>query len=343
MSDSPWVVVPVTLAIIFASGVFVATEFSLLAAKRHRFEDEAATSRRARAALRNASELTLLLAAAQLGVTVCTLALGAITKPAVHHWLTPALEITGMPTFVADVVAFLLALFIVTFLHLVIGEMAPKSWAIAHPEKSGMLLSIPMRGFMWLTRPLLRALNAAANHLLHRVGVEPVDQRSTSQTPEDLRQLVRHSVDVGSLDPAHSEPIAAALEMQTSLVGDLIVDQPAATEVPITATVGQVRFASANSGHLRILMNDGGRYTRVVHVRDTLESSLEAPAFELSREAFTLEASTLLHEALAAMRLNRQHLAVVTHADGRSLGVVTMADILRTFFPEDTRRTQVGR
>jgi CBS domain containing-hemolysin-like protein len=333
MSDSPWVVVPITIGIIFASGLFVAIEFSLMAAKRHRFEDAAATSRTARAALRNASELTLLLAGAQLGITVCTLALGAITKPAVHHWLTPAFEAVGLPAFLSDVLAFILALFIVTFLHLVIGEMAPKSWAIAHPERSAMMLSIPMRGFMWLTRPLLRALNAAANRLLHLVGVEPVDQRTTSQTPDDLRQLVRHSVDVGSLDLSQSEPIAAALEMQTTPLGNLIHGRGEPTQVPMTATMGQVRDASCESGHLRILMNEGGQLTRVVHVRDTLAADDDAPAVGVSRPVFTLAADCFLHEALTAMRQTRNHLAVVINEDGSTLGVVTMADILRTFFP----------
>ena len=122
MSDSPLAVVLVTIGIIVLSAFFVAVEFALLAVKRHRLEDAAAKSRAARAALRNASELTVLLAGAQLGITVCTLALGAITKPAVHDWLMPVFTSIGLPEVTADVIAFVLALFIVTFLHLVIGE-----------------------------------------------------------------------------------------------------------------------------------------------------------------------------------------------------------------------------
>ncbi len=87
----------------------------------------------------------MLLAGSQLGITACTLALGAVTKPAVHHWLTPMFESWGMGYLPADIVGFVLALIIVTFLHLVVGEMAPKSWAIAHPETSAVLLALPMR------------------------------------------------------------------------------------------------------------------------------------------------------------------------------------------------------
>src|SRR5690606_14908502 len=113
-----------TVVIIFLSAFFVAAEFALMSAKRHRLEQAAKESAAGRAALKNSSELTLLLAGSQLGITVCTLALGAITKPAVHHALMPVLDLTGMPVAVADVVAFVLALFLVTFLHLVVGEMA---------------------------------------------------------------------------------------------------------------------------------------------------------------------------------------------------------------------------
>src|SRR5215213_11981816 len=122
-------------------------------------------------ALRNSAELTLLLAGSQLGITAATLALGAISKPAVHHWLTPLFESWGLPLVAADVAGFVLALFIVTFIHLVVGEMAPKSWAIAHPERSATLLAGPMRAFMALVRPVLRLLNSAANALVRRVGV----------------------------------------------------------------------------------------------------------------------------------------------------------------------------
>src|SRR3954463_6184067 len=170
MSDNPWVVVAATVVVVALSAFFVAVEFAALAAKRHRLEEAAPRSRSARAALRNSSELTLLLAGSQLGITAATLALGAISKPAVHHWLTPLFETWGLPLVAADVVGFILALLIVTFIHLVVGEMAPKSWAIAHPERSATLLALPMRAFMGLFRPVLRALHAPANRLARRGG-----------------------------------------------------------------------------------------------------------------------------------------------------------------------------
>src|SRR5204862_2840557 len=138
-------------------------------------------------------ELTLLLAGSQLGITAATLALGAISKPAVHHWLTPLFETWGLPLVAADVAGFVLALLVVTFVHLVVGEMAPKSWAIAHPERSATMLALPMRAFMLVTRPVLVGLNGMANWCLRRVGVEPVDELASGRNPDDLRELVEHS------------------------------------------------------------------------------------------------------------------------------------------------------
>ena len=230
--SNPWIVLVATIGLIAASAFFVAVEFALIAARRSRLEDAAPHSRAARAALRSASELSVLLAGSQLGITVCTLALGAVTKPAVHYWLTPAVQGWGAPLWLADVVGFVLALLIVTFLHLVVGEMAPKSWAIAHPETSATMLAIPMRAFMFATRPVIVHLNHLANWCLRRVGVDPVDQVSTGQNPDALRHLVEHSATVGTLDERYRGHLASALELQALTVGDMVRPNAEPSSVP---------------------------------------------------------------------------------------------------------------
>ena len=335
MSDDPWVVVPATVVIVALSAFFVAVEFAALAAKRHRLEDAALSSRSARAALRSSSELTLLLAGSQLGITAATLALGAISKPAVHHWLTPLFEAWGLPRVAADVAGFVLALVVVTFVHLVVGEMAPKSWAIAHPERSATLLALPMRGFMAVFRPLLRMLNAAANFLVRRVGVEPANGVAAGHSPAALRHLVEHSVDVGALDAGFSTQLSSALELERLTVRQLVRPGAPLVAVPAGATAGEVRDATRASGHLRILLEGGPGITGVVHVRDTLTAPDDAPAAQFARPVFGLAADTTVHAALTSMRETRNHLALVT--DGAAvIGVVTMADVLRRLFPEPT-------
>lgn len=335
--SNPWVVVAATVVIIALSAFFVAVEFALLGARRHRLEDAAPRSRSARAALRSSSELTLLLAGSQLGITACTLALGAVTKPAVHHWLTPLFAAWGAPYWVADVAGFVLALIIVTFLHLVVGEMAPKSWAIAHPEASATLLALPMRAFMWVTRPVLRWLNALANRCLRAVGVEPVDHIEAGHDPATLRHLVEHSVNVGALDATYSTQIAGALELETLTVDALVPPGARPTAVPADATAADVRAASVASGHLRILLREGsdgsdGEVTGVVHVRDTLPLADDAPVAPVARAPFVLDASTTVHAAISLLREAGEQLALVRR-DGRTLGVVTLADVLHRLLP----------
>ncbi|MFD1718662.1 CNNM domain-containing protein [Georgenia deserti] len=329
-----------TAAIIVLSAFFVAVEFATLGAKRHRLEANAASSTASRVALRNANELTVLLAGCQLGITACTLALGHVTKPAVHHWITPAAEALGAPRWTADVVGFVLALLLVTFLHLVVGEMAPKSWAIAHPERSATMLALPMRAVMVVTRPLLLAINEAANWLVRRAGFEPAEAVATGQNQDDLRHLVEHSVEVGTLDGVSSAQLRGALDLQRLTVEELTAGQRRPISVPETATAADVRRAARDSGHLRILVDRAGRTTGVVHVRDTLLLPGDAPITEVTHPVFELDAGTPLHAALSRMREASNHLALVRATGGAK--VVTISDILGRVLPAETEPAAAG-
>lgn len=161
--SNPLIVTLVTLVLIALSAFFVIIEFALLGARRHRLEELAADSRSARAALRGMNDLTLMLAGSQLGITFCTFALGAVTKPAVSNWLGPMLLMLGLPAWAANGASFAIAFFFVTFLHLVVGEMAPKSWAIAHPERSALAVGLAGQAYIWPLRPLMKWVNRIAN------------------------------------------------------------------------------------------------------------------------------------------------------------------------------------
>lgn len=337
MMQNPAVVIVATLALIVLSALFVIIEFSLLAARRHRLEAEAGSSRSARAALRGVDELTLMLAGAQLGITVCTFALGAVTKPAVDAWLGPVLTGWGVPAPVADTSAFVLSLLLVTFLHLVVGEMAPKSWAIAHPEFAAKATALPARVFVWAVKPVLVFANLVANRLVKASGVEPVDRAAVGgHDVESIRQLVDHSASSGTLDEDEHERLAGALDLQTTTVADLLRRDVTPVAVPADATVASVQEAAASSGHLRILVEDAeadGAVPGFVHVRDTLLREGEESIADLVRPAFSLPGETVLHEALAQVREAGEQLVAVTE-DGRFVGVVTLTDVLRTVLPQ---------
>lgn len=337
MTDmSPLLALAISTGIIALSAFFVAIEFATVAARRNRLEEAAETSASARAALRSARDLSLLLAGSQLGITLCTLALGAIAKPAVHHLMTPLMEARGIPPASADVVAFVLSLVVVTFAHLVVGEMAPKSWAISHPERSATLLAIPMRIFMWFTRPALVALNGMANWCLHRVGVQPVDEVASGRNPDDLRQLLDHSTQAGALDAERRDQLATALALHTRPLREIVRPREQLAEVAPDATVEQITVVARASGHLRLVVRERAQSLGVVHVRDALTKSPDTTAADLMRPVKTLPAGTPVHAALSTMRESRNHLALVG-TDDELLGVVTLQDLLNQLLPPQPR------
>lgn len=323
-----------TIILIVLSGFFVVIEFALLGARRHRIEDLAAESRSARAALRGMNDLTLMLAGAQLGITFCTFALGAVTKPAVDNWLGPIFLSWGAPDWVAGGAAFALALFVVTFLHLVIGEMAPKSWAIANPERSALAIGIPARVYIWFVRPLMRWVNKLANRLVRASGVEPVESAAVGgRDIATIRQLVEHSAKVGTLEPQVQQQISGLIDMGSLPVEQLLEGDSTITHVSVSATVAEVRAAAALSGHLRILLlGPQGSMPMVVHLRDTLLEPDTRPARQLARRVLALDAQTPVYESLARMRKTKVQLAVIMH-DGQMRGIVTLADILPRVLP----------
>jgi len=333
MTD-PVIVTLITIALIALTAFFVVIEFALLGARRHRLEERAAQSRSARAALRGMNELTLMLAGAQLGITACTFALGAITKPAVDEWLGPVFTAWGLPDWAAGGAAFALSLFVVTFLHLVVGEMAPKSWAIAHPETSAMAIGVISRAYIWLLRPLLSWINKIANRLVRATGVEPVEAVAVGgRDIATIRQLVEHSAKVGTLEPQMQRQISGLIDLGTLPVETLLAEGTVPTHVARNATVAELRAAAVSSGHLRILvLGDGDTLPSVVHVRDALLEPDARPARELARDAFVLDGQTPVYEALSRMRESSVQLAVVM--TGTTMrGVVTLADILRLVLP----------
>jgi CBS domain containing-hemolysin-like protein len=319
----------VSILLIAASAFFVAVEFALVAARTYRLEERAATSASARAALRSAKDLSLLLAGSQLGITLCVLGLGAVTKPAVDGALEPLLSGWGVPSAVAGVASFVLSLIVVTFLHLVVGEMAPKSWAIAHPERSAVLLALPMRAFMVVTRPVLVLLNGAANRCLRALGVEPVDEMASGRGPDDLRELVDHSAEAGTLDRGRSDQLLAALELDRTPVRDL-AHEPVGVDAD--DEVAAIRAASRASGHLRLVVAESGRPVGYVHVRDTLTRAPGTTARALMRPVLRLDAATPLHAAVTAMRERRAHLALVEQ-DGHPIGLLTLSDLVERLLP----------
>lgn len=333
MISDPLIVFVATVALIALSALFVIIEFALLGARRHRLEELAPTKRSARAALRGMNDLTLMLAGAQLGITVCTFALGAVTKPALDAWMGPVLVSVGLPIWIAGGMAFALSMFIVTFLHLVVGEMAPKSWAIAHPEKSALAVGLISRAYIWPLRPLLSWVNRLANRLVRASGVEPVEKAAVGgRDAATIRQLVEHSGKAGTLEPGMQRQLSGLIDLGTVPVSAMMAKGIVPTQVGPQATAADVRMAGRVSGHMRVLMTGTGTTPSVVHVRDTLMLDDASPVAPIARPAHVLAPTMPVYEALGRMRAASVQLAVVME-NGQMLGVLSLSDIVKRVLP----------
>ncbi len=322
-----WVVL-----LLAGNAFFVAAEFALVASKRHRLEQAAAEgSRAAKAALDGTRELSMMLAGAQLGITLCSLGLGALAEPALEHLLGPALHALGLPDMASHVIAFLIALLIVTFLHLVLGEMMPKSWAITHPERSAIMLALPFRFFTKVAGPALRVLNALANATLKPFGVQPQDQLAQAHGPAEMRILLDRSEAEGLIEAEQGKLLTSVLGLGAMTVRDLLVPAGQLVTVPATASAADIERASQASGRSRLaVVRPDDRIAGVVHVREAVRAATAgrpATAADLMDPAFLLDAGASVVQAVAAMQAGRAQLAIVTDGTGQ-IGFVALEDLL---------------
>ncbi|MDG4856699.1 hemolysin family protein [Streptomyces sp. T-3] len=322
----------VTLLLLVGSGFFVAAEFALVAAKRHRMEQAAAAGQRgAKAALAGMRELSLMLAGAQLGITLCTLGLGAVSKPAISHELDPLLEKIGLPAGLSYGIAFALAMIVVVFLHMVLGEMAPKSWAIAHPERSAMLLTPAFRAIVKVVRPLIWLLNKVSNALVRMCRVTPRDTLASVHNREQLTHLVEESERLGLISAADSGLITRSLTEPQAPVVDLLVPAAEITWAAPEASADEILRIATDSDRTRLLVRDADRVLGSVHARDVLVARARGrviTAREMARPVAELCADDSVAHAVEELRRRRATLAVVCDESGRLAGLVSLDDLL---------------
>ena len=322
----------ISLVLLVANAFFVAAEFALIAAKRHRLEADAETSRAARAAVAGVRELSLMLAGAQLGITLCTLGLGALAKPAVADLVDPLLLATGLPAGVSYAIAFTLSLVLVVFLHMVVGEMAPKSWAISHPERSALLLALPFRAFARSVRWVLSGLNRTTNALLRLAKVEPQDELAQAHRPDDLRMLVRQSGEHGLIPEGQQRLLTRMLQLQNTTVAQVMVPIEDVVSVSEHSSPVAIERRSRESGRSRFPVVDvHGRFIGLVHIREAVRATAadrKADARELMNAAVTLPAVMPVASAVTAMRAERAQLALVADAEDRVVGLAALEDLL---------------
>lgn len=323
------------VALLLANGFFVCAEFALIAARRSHIEHLANQgNRRAVVALRSIRELSLMLAGAQLGITMASLGLGAVAEPSVAHVFEQWLEGLPFSSTVSHSIAFVAALTVVVFFHMVVGEMAPKNIAISRPEGSALWLAYPIRIYSKIFRPFLILLNGIANAVLRAVGVQPREELTAVHTAEEIGAMVKASHREGTIEEFEERVLSGIAGFNELDAGAVMVPRTDMVAVPITTTAGRVEELVNAHGHSRfpVFSEDSDRILGFFHSKDLLRISDGARdkriPRRLIRSMLVVPESRKLFPLLRDMRRERTHVALVLDEHGGTAGIVTLEDVL---------------
>lgn len=323
--------------LLIANGFFVAVEFALVATRRSRLEQLAADGdTRARAAVAMVRDLSFMLSAAQLGITLASLGLGYVAEPAIAHLLETPLELVGVPHDLLHPIALVIGLTIVVFLHMVVGEMVPKNVAIAEPDRTALWLALPMRGFIVMFRPAIHALNLLANGGLRLLRIEPTDELVSFATGDELAGMLAASRDEGLLDEVEHRLMTGALGFPAREVTAVMIARDEIVAVQVDTPVEHVEGVAAGRGHSRLPVygRDLDQLLGYVHAKDLLalppDARQRALPRSIVRRMLTVPTDRTLMDLLLAMKRARLHFAVVVDGAGRVAGIVTLEDVLES-------------
>jgi CBS domain containing-hemolysin-like protein len=336
MSDTTAIALAVLL--LGLNAFFVGAEFALISARRTQIEPLAAAgSRAAGITLRAMGDVSQMMAGAQLGITICSLGLGAIGEPAVAHTIEPGLEAAGIPHDLLHPIAFTMALTVVVALHVVLGEMVPKNIAIAGPERSALVLAPALVAVVAVLKPFVVSLNAIANAVLRALRIPPADEVRSTFTRDEVAAFVEESHREGLLDEDEYELLHGALEFQDRSVERLVIPTYAFSTVARTATGADVESRCAATGFSRFGVRDGDALVGYVHVKDVLGDGHQRD-LRLSdgaiRPLAAVPVGAPLREALRQLQAGGSHVAAATDAAGRITGVVMLEDVLEELVGE---------
>ncbi|GAA5049367.1 hemolysin family protein [Nocardia callitridis] len=332
-----------TVVLLAGNAFFVAAEFALISARRDRLEALVAQGKRnADTVIKAGENLSMMLAAAQLGITICSILLGRVGEPAIAHLLEVPFELVGLPEQFLHPVAFAVALALVVVLHILLGEMIPKNIALAGPERSALLL-VPIH-LMWLrlARPLIALYNLAANGSLRLLRIEPKDELDATVSSVELAEMIGESRSEGLLDEEEHRRLTQALGTSDRVVGDVLVPLATARSVPLRGngtTLGDIEAAVAETGFSRYPVRaSDGSLVGYLHVKDVLDKVADenaGPTTPIPRTDIrplpTVNVNTTLYEALARLRRTSSHLGRVVDLRGNTTGIVALEDLVEEF------------
>ncbi|WP_410657828.1 hemolysin family protein [Amycolatopsis sp. lyj-112] len=332
-----WFNIFLVVVLLLTNAFFVGAEFTLISSRRDRLEallEQGKT--RARIVINASKNVSLMLAGAQLGITICSLLLGRLGEPAIAHQLAGFFEHLGIPEVLLHPISFAIALAFITILHVLIGEMVPKNLAIAEPERLALWLVPVHVGWVKIANPFIWLLNFVANSLLRLFKVEPKDELETAYTSDELAELLSESRREGLLEQSEHQRLSKTLSSVEKTVADVLVPTAQLTTLPCSPTLGDVERAVSSTGFSRFpVCADDGSLTGYIHVKDVLDIVSESPSTPVpsdkTRTLTELRAEARLDEALSAMRKEGSHLARALNSAGDAIGVVALEDLVEEY------------
>ncbi len=326
--------------LLIGNAFFVGAEFALVSARRSQIEPRARQgSALAKQALRAMEQVSLVMAGAQFGITVCSLGLGAVAEPALAHLLEPLAEGVGLPQGAVHPAAFAIALAAVVYLHVVLGEMVPKNLALAGPERAALAFGAPMMVILTALKPIVFLLNALANGLLRLVNIEPRAEVSSAFTREQVEALVDESRAEGLLEESEYERLSGALGFTSRSVADVYLPMPGLQTVPRGARATEVEAICAETGFSRFpVVGEGETLIGYLHIKDVLGHDPHGRAQVVDdrwiRPFANVQATDSLVAALQTLQSQGAHMARVVDQEGRVVGVATLEDVIEELVGE---------
>ncbi|MBT3390973.1 MAG: HlyC/CorC family transporter [Chloroflexi bacterium] len=330
--------------LVLANGFFVAAEFALVSVRRTRIAELVAqgnlAARWVQKALENPDRV---IAATQLGITLASLGLGWVGEPALSHLLEPLIQLfpIDIQSDVSHSIAAGISFAIITFLHVVVGELAPKSIALQNPEGTSLWVARPTLWTEWIFKPFIWALNGTGNYLLKLVGVEPAEGHELVHSVEELKMLVTASAEGGVVGSEESEMLHAIFNINNLLVRQVMNPRTEVTALEADTSLENSIAVAIESTFSKfpVYQDDLDTILGVVHIRDLLRAQQDpdrknSTARTLAREALFVPESLPLKNVLQQLRDRRQHIAIVIDEFGGTAGVVTLEDIMEEIIGE---------
>ena len=332
--------IALAIFLLLGNAFFVGAEFALVSARRTQLEPRAeAGSRMARTTIKAMENISLVIGVNQLGITVCSLVLGAVGEPAVAHLVAPGLHAIHVPESFVHPVSFVIALSVVVYLHVVLGEMIPKNIALAGPDRAALILGPPIWGIVTVLRPVVVVINAIASVVLRLLGARLTDEVSSTYTREEVAALVEESRGEGLLEADEYDRLAGALGFTEKTVESVLMGPDTLTTVRRGTTAADVEELCASTGYSRFpVVGDDGSLLGYLHIKDVLEPDERRRQRPLDdkwiRPFAPIGAGDALHDALESLQRRGAHMGLVVDDTGVVQGLVTLEDVIEELVGE---------